>query len=43
MEPLSLCCCDAIIEFKVDFKAFNDMHVKYAGYFSLTLVNCIVW
>lgn len=42
MEPLSSCCCDAITEFKVDFKAFNDMHVKYAACFSLITVNGIV-
>lgn len=29
-------CCDAIPELKVDFKAFNDMHVKYAAFFSRT-------
>lgn len=40
--PLSSHCCDAIPELKVDFKAFNDMHVKYAACFSLTQVNGIV-
>lgn len=39
---MSSCCCDAITEFKVDFKAFNDMHVKHAACFSLTPVNGIV-